>query len=95
MMLNTWIVSKTSGSTSRQTESVKHIRRLFKVVARTLANHPDPFAVLVQQDGNRHERTGEEREECARPADPEVAICGPGEERECRAEHRTDKVVSG
>ena len=68
---------------------------LVKVVTRALASHPDPFAVLVQQDGNRHERAGEEREKRTRPADPEVAICGPGEERECRAEHRANKVVSG
>ena len=94
-MLNTWNVGKTSDSTSRETESVKHIRRLFKVVARTLASHPDPLAVLVQQDRNWHERTGEERKERARPADPEVAIRGPGEERECRAEHRTNEVISG
>ena len=68
--------------------------RLVKVVACALASHADPFAVLVQQDRNRHERTGEEREKRARPANSKVAICGPSEERECRAEHRTDKVVS-
>ena len=79
MMLNTWNVSKTSGSTSRQTELVKHIRRLFKVMACALASHPDPLAVLVQQDGNRHKRAGEEREKRARPADTEVPICGSRE----------------
>ena len=81
---------------SRQTESAKKvITRLFKVMARTLASHPDPFAVLVQQDRNWHKRAGEERKERARPADPEVAICGSREERECRAEHRTNEVVAG
>ena len=73
----------------------KVITRLFKVVARALASHADPFAVLVQQDGNRHKRAGEEREKRARPADTEVPICGSREERECRAKHRTNKVVSG
>ena len=46
---------------------------LFKVMVRALASHPDPFAVLVQQDGNRRDRAGEEQEKSARPADPEVA----------------------
>ena len=64
-------------------------------MARKLASHPDPFAVLVQQDRNRNERAGEEREHSARPADPQVAIRGSGEEGKSRTEHRTDEVVSG
>ena len=70
------------------------IMRLVKVVACALASHPDPFTVLVQQDRNRHECAGEESEKRARPSNPKVAICRPGEQRECRAEHRTNKVVS-
>ena len=70
------------------------IRCLFKVMARALASHPDPFAILVQQDRNRHKRTGKEREQGARPTNPEVAIHGPGEEGESRTEHGTDEVVS-
>jgi len=82
--------------TSRQSELGQNIiTRLFKVMPRKLASHPDPFAIFVQQDRNGNERAGEKREQGARPADPEVAICGPGEERESRAEHRTDKVVPG
>jgi len=64
-------------------------------MARKLASHPDPFAILVQQDRNRHERAGKECEHRARPANPEVAIRGSGEQRESRAEHGTDKVVPG
>ena len=62
-------------------------------MACALASHPDPFAILVQKDRNRHKRAGEEREQ-GRPANPEVAIRGPGEVRESRAEHGTDKFVS-
>jgi len=71
------------------------ITHLFKVMARKLASHPDPFAILVQQVGDGHECAGEKREQGARPANPEVAIRGPGEQGESRAEHGTDEVVSG
>jgi len=64
-------------------------------MARALASHADAFAVLVQEDGNGHERAGEESEESARPVDPEVAIHGSSKEGESGAEHGTDKVVSG
>ena len=63
-------------------------------MTRALASHPDPFAILVQKDQNRHKCAGKEREQ-GRPANPEVAIRGPGEVRESRAVHGTDKVVSG
>jgi len=71
------------------------ITRLLKVVARALASHPDPFAVLVQQDRNGHEGAGEEREERARPTDSKVAVRGPSKEGESCAKHGTDKPVSG
>ena len=68
---------------------------LFKVMVRALASHPDPSAVLVQHARNGHESAGEEREKCAGPADPEVAIRGSVGEGQSRAEHGTDKVDSG
>ena len=67
---------------------------LFIIVAGALASHPDAFPVLVQQDRNRHKRAGEKRKQRAGPANAEVHIHGLREERERRAKHGTNKVIS-
>jgi len=70
------------------------ITRLFGVMPRALASHPDAFAVLAQQNWNGHKRAGEEREQVACPADPEVALRGSSEQGESRAEHGTDEAIA-
>ena len=66
-----------------------------KVVAGPLAGHPDAGAILVQQDGNGHERAREKPKERARPADAEVDIHGSREEGERGAKHGTNEIISG
>ena len=64
-------------------------------MAGALASHADPFAVLVQQNGDRHKRAREKRKQGARPINPEVDIHSLREQRESRAEHGTNEVISG
>lgn len=64
-------------------------------MASPLAGHADAFAILVEQDGNGHERAGEKRKEGARPADTKVDVHGSRKQGERGAEHGTNKVISG
>jgi hypothetical protein len=63
-------------------------------MAGALASHADAFAILVQQDRNRHKRTGEKCKERARPANAEVNIHRSREEGEPGAEHGSNEVIS-
>ena len=64
-------------------------------MASAFAGHADAFAVLVQYDGNGHEHAAEKPKERARPADAEIDVHRPCEQRERGAKHGTNKVVSG
>ena len=84
-----------TGGTGQEIDNRMATQVYLKVVAGPLAGHPDAGAILVQQDGNGHERAREKPKERARPADAEIDIHGSREERERSAKHGTNEIISG
>ena len=85
-----------TGGTGQEIDNrIATLKVYSKVVAGPLAGHPDACAILVEQDGNGHERACEKPKERARPADAEIDIHGSREERERSAKHGTNEIISG